>query len=153
MCTFPISRFPGNFTQDFNSFLEAASASAQREFDAQLFFSYIIQNGTWDQPQVWFIPGTDEVYEDEQDIPPDLKMLVSVRSRFSSQEEFIQWCGDNVLGFTRSTFWRRHSSIDKYTKCLVMLDDIDKVLSLSDDTTNLPELAESSTITNSAHWT
>lgn len=105
----------GNFTQDFNSFLEAASASAQREFDAQLFFSYIIQNGTWDQPQVWFIPGTDEVYEDEQDIPPDLKMLVSVRSRFSCQEEFIQWCGDNVLGFTRSTFWRRHSSIDKYT--------------------------------------
>lgn len=44
------------------------------------------------------------------------------------------------------------NAIDKYTKCLVMLDDIDKVLSLSDDTTHLSELAESSTITNSAHY-
>jgi SpoVK/Ycf46/Vps4 family AAA+-type ATPase len=44
------------------------------------------------------------------------------------------------------------SSTDTYTKCLVMLDDIDKLLSLSDEAHNKGGLAESSSVTNSAHY-
>ena len=51
-----------------------------------------------------------------------------------------------------STCKNTSSSPYKYTKCLVMLDDVDKLLSLSDDAHNTGGLADSSSVTNSAHY-
>jgi len=51
-----------------------------------------------------------------------------------------------------STCKNTSTSTDKYTKCLVMLDDVDKFLSLSDEARNTGGLAESSRVTNSVNY-
>lgn len=59
----------------------------------------------------------------------------------------------DIISTWKNTSSSSSSSTGKYTKCLVMLDDVDKLLSLSDDTHNTGGgLSESSSTTHSAHY-
>lgn len=102
----------GNFEEDIETLREACRSEVMGRVAGQFVFSHMLRTGEWEQPQVWWNPYTGEAYEDERMIPPNERVHVALRQRWTAQEDFIAWCGENVMGFARSTFWERHRVID-----------------------------------------
>lgn len=105
--------YTADWNQNVRRFVEACELHETSRLEAQFFFSYIIMNQQWKEEMIWYDHSTGEVYEGEEQIPPDREHMCSLKPRWEYQEQFVKWCIENVPGFNTHTFRHRHRSIDK----------------------------------------
>lgn len=117
--------YTANWRQNFQRFVEACAEQERARLEAQFFYSHIILNQQWQEEMVWYDHSTGEIYEGEEQVPPDRKVMCSLRQRWGTQQQFIDWCEDSIPGFSRSTFVKRHRLIDKLYE--VGMDFVDAV--------------------------
>lgn len=116
----------GDIIQDMATFAAACQEGQYNDLTAQFLFSHMLTTGEWEDAQVWWSPITQEEFTDESMIPDDL--AVSLRPRWKHQQDFVNWCNENVPGFVLSTFWRRHHIIDKATELGLSLVEAVKIV-------------------------
>lgn len=117
-----------NIDVNLNSFAQACRYMKEKKMEAQFWFSHLILSQQWKEAKIWYNHVLDEEYEEEGAIPEHVKVTTSLRQRWTSQEQFIKWCENNIPGFKRSTFWRRHVHIDKFIELGMSLPTATKIV-------------------------
>jgi hypothetical protein len=111
------------FSENIGRLYAACQKAHENKLEAQYIFSHMIRGEEWQDARGWYDPRTGGRWDNECDIPNEAKSTVSSYHKFLTQKEFLEWCEENLPSFRKSTFWERHSIIDKLTETGVEFAD------------------------------
>jgi len=122
-----VAPYPSNWRDNLKNLAESCRDAEVSKMEAQFYFSHIIRTEEWREEMIWEDWVTNKIYESEDEIPDDVR-TISQTQRWKNQSQFIDWCSENIVGFTHATFWNRHRVIDKWTEVGMDLADAVKIV-------------------------
>jgi len=98
----------------------------QKSMAVQIRGSWIVYMNLWADyyEDIYISPQTGESYKSLDDMPPNTENeIVRTVKRWPRQEDFLRYLGD--IGIPRSTFWARHTQIEKEIALYKMAYDVE----------------------------